>query len=210
MAWSTHGISVQPAIRTSLANIRSVRRVLSSRGAATAARSINDYLVRQSPHPPPAAGGRNRPQGARAPARDACAVEMGSVGARGARGLWAGSLGAARGRGADPIRVFRAPIGTASTHRATLGWHGSARTTRLPAARPCSTRRAPRSGAAAWCVRETGGAAGAHEKPSAMGHDGGARSRTKPADPLRPLFPKKSRSHAHLWPPAPGCNATRQ
>lgn len=75
---------------------------------------------------PPRAAGRNRPQGARAPARDACAVEMGSVGARGARGLWAGSLGAARGRGADPIRVFRAPIGTASTHRATLGWHGSA------------------------------------------------------------------------------------
>jgi hypothetical protein len=81
---------------------------------------------------PPRAAGRNRPQGARAPARDACAVEMGSVGARGARGLWAGSLGAARGRGADPIRVFRAPIGTASTHRATLGWHGSARTTRTP------------------------------------------------------------------------------
>jgi hypothetical protein len=39
--------------------------------------------------------------------------------ADGSRG--AGSLGAARGRGADPIRVFRAPIGTASTHRATLG-----------------------------------------------------------------------------------------
>ena len=129
---------------------------------STALGALNDELDPPpipTPTRPPAAAGRNRPQGARAPARDACAVEMGSVGARGARGLWAGSLGAARGRGADPIRVFRAPIGTASTHRATLGWHGSARTTRLPAARPCSTRRAPRSGAAAWCVRETGGAA---------------------------------------------------